>query len=190
MKNLIYTIIILIIFFAISCGKKITDADRFALREKGNSISLKLQTKLLEELQASITANGAANSIDKCSLKSPEIEKLISENENAIIRRVSDNYRNPAHKPTQDEQNSITLWKLELEKGNKDLFPMTVESEDGIQYMKPIIISSPTCLKCHGKENEIEPETLKKIKEKYPEDKATGYEMGQLRGAITIFWKK
>jgi len=44
----------------------------------------------------------------------------------------------------------------------------------------------PACLGCHGTEGgDINAKTLKIIKQKYPEDKATGYKEGDLRG----WWK-
>ncbi len=43
------------------------------------------------------------------------------------------------------------------------------------------------CLKCHGTPNEqIQPKTFAKIKELYPNDKATEYEANQVRGMWSI----
>jgi hypothetical protein len=53
-------------------------------------------------------------------------------------------------------------------------------------YYKPIKIGMPTCLQCHGKPKEdINEATASTIRKKYRFDKATGYAMGNLRGA----WK-
>jgi hypothetical protein len=44
----------------------------------------------------------------------------------------------------------------------------------------------PTCLQCHGKPKvDINEATASTIRKKYRFDKATGYSMGELRGA----WK-
>jgi len=40
------------------------------------------------------------------------------------------------------------------------------------------------CLKCHGEQ--LDPAVQARIKELYPDDKATGYKTGDLRGAVTI----
>ena len=39
---------------------------------------------------------------------------------------------------------------------------------------------------CHGPAASIKPEVAEKIKALYPDDKGVGYELGQIRGAITI----
>jgi len=40
------------------------------------------------------------------------------------------------------------------------------------------------CLACHGQN--ISPEVQTKLNELYPDDKATGYSLGQVRGAIVV----
>jgi hypothetical protein len=44
------------------------------------------------------------------------------------------------------------------------------------------IPTGAVCLTCHG--TEVKPEVLTKIKELYPNDKATGYQEGDIRGAF------
>jgi hypothetical protein len=63
-----------------------------------------------------------------------------------------------------------------------------VVSEPGGQYyrfMKPIAVQ-PKCLLCHGPTETI-PESIKALlKNHYPFDAATGYQAGDLRGAVSI----
>ncbi len=51
--------------------------------------------------------------------------------------------------------------------------------------MKALQMQQP-CLACHGAADTIAPEVAEKIHMLYPDDKATGYVEGQLRGAITM----
>lgn len=63
---------------------------------------------------------------------------------------------------------------------------LVMREKNTVYYYKAISIGMPTCLKCHGdKSVEIDPLALKLIAQKYPEDKATGYKIGELRG----MWK-
>jgi hypothetical protein len=39
---------------------------------------------------------------------------------------------------------------------------------------------------CHGVSDKITPEVAERLHTLYPADKATGYTVGQIRGAITI----
>ena len=50
-------------------------------------------------------------------------------------------------------------------------------------FYKPIVINNEACLKCHGN---VEGDLAKVIKATYPEDRATGYKMGDLRGMIAV----
>jgi hypothetical protein len=71
----------------------------------------------------------------------------------------------------------------------EDVMPMAhyevVESngEKTFRFMKAIP-TGEVCLKCHG--SDIDPKVKAKLQEAYPEDKATGYKLGDIRGAFTI----
>ena len=44
-------------------------------------------------------------------------------------------------------------------------------------------LGQPLCLKCHGQpEREIAPSTMEVLRRLYPEDRATGFRLGELRG--------
>ncbi len=51
--------------------------------------------------------------------------------------------------------------------------------------MKPIYVEI-ACLQCHGKKGEILPSISQFLESKYPFDQAFGYELGDLRGGISI----
>ena len=54
--------------------------------------------------------------------------------------------------------------------------------KEHVGYMEPIIVK-PLCLHCHGKS--LSPAVKSELKESYPQDKATGFSVGDLRG---FFW--
>jgi hypothetical protein len=63
-------------------------------------------------------------------------------------------------------------------------------SSDGRDaYYKPIVINNEACLKCHGGLDVNSP-LAKAIKTTYPEDKAIGYKMGDLRGMVVVTFPK
>jgi hypothetical protein len=51
------------------------------------------------------------------------------------------------------------------------------------RVLKPIPVEPP-CLVCHGPAESLPPEVSTLLASRYPEDKATGYAVGDLRGAI------
>ena len=64
-----------------------------------------------------------------------------------------------------------------------DFEPVSVKLPEGrAGYVEPIL-TQPLCLTCHG--DVQDPALLERIKADYPEDRATGFEAGELRG---VFW--
>ena len=51
--------------------------------------------------------------------------------------------------------------------------------------MKPILTSA-MCLKCHGQLDEINYPVIELLREKYPNDRALGYQVGDVRGAVSV----
>ena len=66
--------------------------------------------------------------------------------------------------------------------------PQIVKNPDtSTTLFAPIVISNPLCLQCHGApDQDIAPATLTAIRKLYPDDKATGYKAGELRGLWSI----
>jgi len=55
--------------------------------------------------------------------------------------------------------------------------------EKTLIYIKAIPVKE-VCLNCHG--NNVSKEVLRQIKEYYPDDKAIGYQLGEIRGAFSV----
>ncbi len=97
------------------------------------------------------------------------------------LRQVSSKYRNPDNKPDKFEEKAL----IEFEKDRNLSEYKGVDKINGqkvLRYLTPLYIEE-ACLKCHSAKETI-PEV---IKEDYPEDKATDYKFGDLRGAISVF---
>jgi len=59
---------------------------------------------------------------------------------------------------------------------------VVIIDEQTVGYVEPIFMQ-PLCVTCHGQT--IAPELAAKLGELYPNDQATGYVAGDLRG---VFW--
>lgn len=149
------------------------------LVHKGNQASSALLQKLGSELKTHMQTNGAIDALKFCSLNALSLTEEISKSENVTLKRISQKNRNPVNKPTLQEEKLLAQWE-QLLFNNQSLPPYAIAEN---RYYKPIIIQNEACLKCHGN---VEGELAKAIKENYPEDKAMGYKMGDLRGMIMV----
>ena len=113
----------------------------------------------------------------------------MSSKHDAIIKRVSDKNRNPNNKANAQELDYISLYKQILKNGEEPE-PIVVEENKKVNFYYPIVTNA-MCLKCHGTPGkEIQRETYDKIKELYPNDKAIGYDVNEVRGMWSISFDK
>lgn len=136
---------------------------------------------LSKTLTSTIRDQGPAAAIQVCSVASPEMESRHSGD--ARIYRISDRPRNPDHTPNDFEMAVLNMWKSRMKEG-QDIGPVQFRTSEEEYVMNPIPIQVGLCLQCHGVAEQIKPEVKDRIAELYPEDEATGYSMGDLRGAF------
>ena len=134
-----------------------------------------------QELQNALKsglAKGPAEAIQVCRVKAPEIAKALSV-DGVRIGRSSHRLRNPDN-TAPDWVNPIMQAYLDDPASRE---PRAVELADNRWgYAEPIMVQ-PLCLNCHG--SELAPDIAAQVSELYPEDRATGFEAGDLRG---VFW--
>ena len=160
------------------------------------SIGQKASTELLKalggNLQAHLKAGGPMDAFKFCSDQAYPLTENVDNTmgTDVSVKRVSLQYRNPANAPQQDEK--AILEALQTLKANGAVLPDELVETVGngtYKYYKPLLINKEACLKCHGDIGK-NPELAKAIKERYPDDLATGYKMNDLRGAIVVTVKK
>ncbi|MGV6857389.1 MAG: Tll0287-like domain-containing protein [bacterium] len=141
------------------------------------------------ELMAAMKAGGPVNALNVCNTKAPEITAAVSKEKGLDVSRVSLKNRNPGNTPT--EWQAAVLKDFEAKKAaGADPRTLefhevvTVEGKQQFRYMKAIPLGNPACLICHGEA--IPQDVQAKLNELYPADKATGYKLGDLRGAFVV----
>jgi hypothetical protein len=163
-----------------------------AVKSVGQKASSALLKTLGGNLKKHLKAGGAMDAFAFCSDQAYPLTEKVDEAMGAdvSVKRVSLQYRNPANAPQQDEK--AILEALETLKANGAVLPSEIVEATGsgtYKYYKPLLINKAACLKCHGDISKT-PALAKAIRERYPEDKATGYKMNDLRGAIVVTVKK
>jgi len=155
--------------------------------EIGNNIAVNSQLALGKKLKGALGSGGVDHAISYCNLQAFPLIDSLSKQYQADIRRVSNKNRNPADAP-----NGLELQVFEAyEEQHADSTPLATNVQplgDGeYLFTKPIIIDNALCLTCHGTfDNGLTNETAEFIKSKYPNDNATGYQIGDLRGMWSI----
>jgi hypothetical protein len=153
---------------------------------KGNQISATLLQKLGGEVKAQMQTNGVMGALHYCTQNALLLTDNVAKDSGSIIKRVSINNRNPINEANKGE--TIVLSKWEEKVKNKEVLPAyEIEklSNGDFNYYKPIVINNEACLKCHGDIAQDSP-LAEAIKVSYPNDKAMGYKMGDLRGMVVV----
>lgn len=143
---------------------------------------------LKAELTDAMQAGGPLQAIDVCHARAPVIAKEVSGQQGVNLSRVSLRNRNPANAPTDWQKNVLEGFEARRAAGEDvaDLSWQTVVSAPGGQefrFMKAIP-TAPVCLACHGES--IAPPVAEKLAELYPDDTATGFREGDIRGAFVV----
>ncbi len=153
--------------------------------EIGQAIAINAKGVLGKNLLEAINASGPEYAISFCSTKAIPLTDSVALSLNANIKRVSDKNRNPDNEANEAELAYINATKLALSKGEKPKPQMTEVGNKQVGYYP--ILTNQMCLLCHGKpKTEVTPATLAKIKSIYPNDKATGYAIDELRGIWVV----
>ena len=141
-------------------------------------------------LVSNMQKGGPLQAVNVCSDTAQQMSVLYSETMKVNVKRASFMNRNENNAPDEFQTKAIKMFEELRNAGNLTAESNLIESSkiDGkeiVKYAKPILIDAP-CLNCHGSESQINNEVAKVISEKYPNDKATGYKIGDLRGVISV----
>lgn len=153
---------------------------------KGGEVSAALLQKLGGEVKAKMQSDGPVGTLRFCSQNALVLTDTVAQETGTSIKRVSLKNRNPVNAAEKEEQSLLKKWGKIVQNGQSlPDYELKKISKNQSVYYKPILINNEACLKCHG---EIQADTPlgKAIAATYPEDKATGYKMGDLRGMIAI----
>lgn len=159
--------------FAIAAGCSRPPPDTAA----GVAILQPFKVEMKQALQAGL-AEGPVAAIDVCRVRAPEIAGELSK-DGVRLGRTSHKLRNPDN-TAPDWANEI----LDEYLGDASArSPVAVRLPGKrIGHAEPIV-AQPLCLVCHGET--LAPDLADAIGRAYPQDRATGFKEGDVRG---IFW--
>jgi hypothetical protein len=144
---------------------------------------------LKEKLVGAMTAGGPVAALGVCKTDAPKIAAERSAAAGMTVGRTALKVRNGDNAPTDTERKVLEQFVKDIASGADAMkLEHAAIVEDGgktsFLYMKPIMTAGKPCLACHG--SEMDPAVSAKIKELYPNDQATGFNAGDLRGAFVV----
>ncbi len=154
--------------------------------DTGDKLSKTLLQQLGSKLKNEITTKGLISAAQFCNSNALILteEVNLAQIEGQSVKRTSLKERNLANAPKPDE--ALVLQKMQKMLEAKKLPPYIIEKEGKVyKYYKPLVINKGVCLKCHGDISKNK-ELSDFMHEYYPDDKAIGYKMGDLRGAVVV----
>ena len=144
-------------------------------QEKGVHAKDVLFSRLFQRLQAAF-ADGPGAAIGACQVAAPEIAAAVADEQGLRIGRTSHKLRNPA--------NVAPDWAAAFVAERRET-PVWLSHADGRLAGLLPIPTKPLCVMCHGQADVLAEPIRNALAERYPEDNATGFAAGDLRG---WFW--
>ena len=154
----------------------------------GNEIRDTVQAALKAKLVKAMQNGGPANAVQFCNAKALELTDSYNEKYFTEVKRVSDKNRNPNNSPNDKEAGVIEDFKNTLANG-QPLSPKIAIDADGRKNYYAPIFTGGVCLTCHGNVKNMQPELITVLDSLYPNDKARGYSVDDLRGIWSIKFK-
>lgn len=140
---------------------------------------------LMTTLKQGIKTDGHAASVKLCSLQAPAITESVSAEGGLTewtVSRTSLKLRSPENAP--EGWVELVMKDFEQRKATGELAKTIAHTEvrDGKFYLVKAIPTKAGCLACHG--SSIADDVKEKLAELYPNDKAIGFNEGDIRGVF------
>ncbi len=153
-------------------GETPSDEQKQAMLAAKDALFEKLSGRLMEAMGS----QGPAAAIAVCQKEAPQIAAEVSDGHGLKIGRTGVRLRNSNNQPPS--------WARAMTESKVDT-PQFVSLTNGDAAALLPIKLQVQCLMCHGPEDQIAPVVSEQLTKLYPNDNATGFQEGELRG---WFW--
>lgn len=144
---------------------------------------------LSSHLGKAMRAGGPVHALNYCNTRALPLTDSIAETYGVALKRTALRHRNPANLPTATEKKVLDGFAAAMQGAQPGQSPKPVvkrHSDRQVAYYKPIALAG-ACVKCHGTSGtDIDSATVARLGALYPEDKATGFQPGDLRGMWVV----
>ena len=173
------------------CARELAQFKSYAMNELPAELSgpvtaadqaiQELQQRLVARLSEEMARGGPMEAISVCRDEAQTITASVEQDRSIAVGRTSHRLRNPRNAPR-----AWTRSYVEAAAGKRagQVEAVVVDLGDHVGVLKPIPTGA-VCVTCHGATDAMAPELLAAIRSAYPEDHATEFAEGELRG---FFW--
>ena len=152
----------------------------------GQDAATLLATTLVRQLSAKLEGGGPEAAITFCSDEALPLTRTVNEELGDLeVRRTSSRLRNPANAPDARDREALAWFESGAARGSLPPNRLQTTGDEAVRYYQPLIVNE-LCVQCHGPEEELAPSVRRLLQELYPDDRATGYRPGDLRGLIRV----
>jgi len=155
--------------------------------EKGLQFALATKKELGKNLMGTIQKKGAKEAVEFCHQKAYPITDSMASLQGVSIKRVSDKPRNSNNQANKLELEQIQIFKDVISNGEQPN-PIAIQTNNKTTVYYPIVTNT-MCIQCHGNpEKDINQDVLSTLNNLYPNDKAMGYNVNEVRGVWAVSW--
>lgn len=158
--------------------------------ERARAAAQDFSSLLRERLQGEMAEGGAIAAVDVCHAEAPRIADRVMADHGVLLGRVAvpGRNRNPENQADDWRLDVLQRFGVAVDDGAPAADQVALITDDlpegvALRMMRGIATESG-CLACHG--SQVDPEVRAAILHLYPEDRATGFEVGDLRGALWV----
>lgn len=157
---------------------------------RAKAAAMAFSGQLRSELQAAMAAGGPVAAVEVCHQQAPRIADEVMVEHGVRLGRVAlpGRHRNPVQAAADWRLATLQAFQQAVDGGAAAAEQVAVVHNglpDGVALrMMRGIATEPGCLACHG--SDIAPEIHQALHARYPDDGATGFAVGDLRGALWV----
>lgn len=175
-------------FFVLWSGCVSEEGETDTAQEPPDSIRQAVEQEIesLNDMRESLAATIDTPAVDKNTFN--EVCKPVGQRAQEIsnergwrVQQLAEKYRNPANQ-LDEEARRLYEQFAESPEQTRTWIETTHDGTDGWRYARRIPVQQ-SCTACHGPKEE----RPAFVKEGYPDDRAFGFEEGDLRGIYTVF---
>jgi hypothetical protein len=178
----------LLVLLLIHVAAAQAEPDQTAFEKQAQTAIKEFAGQLKTALMAAMQNGGPVEAISVCKMVAPNLAAEMSRKYDMSLRRTSLKVRNPANEADAWETDVLQRFETRLATGEaiqKLRFSEKIQTPEGPEWrLMKAIPTDKVCLSCHG--SKIAPPVQAALDANYPDDLATGYKLGDIRGGFSV----